>query len=226
MAKRIQEIRTNLPKGELSLKDAVEVVQKNATAKFDETLELAMNLNIDPRKTDQSIRGMVSLPNGTGKNVRVAVFAQDDKAKAAKEAGADIVGTDDLVAIIKSGKVDFDLCIASPDMMAMVGQVAKILGPKGLMPSPKLGTVTQDVAGAVVLAKKGQAEFRADKTGIVHAGVGKKTFAADKLVENIMSFVDAVVKAKPTGIKGTFLKSVHLSSTMGGSVKVSLAELK
>ncbi len=226
MAKRIHEIRANLPKEELSLKSAIEAVQKNANAKFDETLELAMNLNIDTRKSDQSIRGMVSLPNGTGKNVRVAVFAQDDKAKAAIKAGADLVGADDLVKSIKSGKVDFDLCIASPDMMAMVGQVAKILGPKGLMPSPKLGTVTQDVAAAVALAKKGQAEFRADKTGIIHAGIGKKTFSADKLVENIMSFVGEVVKAKPAGIKGTFLKSVHLSSTMGGSVKVSLAELK
>ncbi|USO01031.1 MAG: 50S ribosomal protein L1 [Alphaproteobacteria bacterium] len=226
MGKRIKSIREKLPHSEVSLRDAVVSIKDSASAKFDESIEIAMGLSLDTRKSDQTIRGMVSLPNGTGRTVRVAVFAQDEKAKEAKAAGADIVGSDDLVKMIKEGKINFDLCVATPDMMGMVGQVAKVLGPKGLMPTPKLGTVTQDVAAAVSLAKKGQAEFRADKSGIVHAGVGKKSFSVESLIENIKAFASAVVKAKPAGVKGSFLKSVHLSSTMGGSVKVLLAEVK
>lgn len=207
----------------LSLEKGIELVQKNASAKFDETLELVLNLNVDARKSEQALRGMVSLPHGTGKTTRVAVFAAEKKAEEAKAAGADIVGTEELVKMIKAGKMDFDLCIATPDMMALVGQVGKLLGPKGLMPNPKLGTVTNDVAAAVSSAKKGQVEFRTEKAGIVHAGVGKVSFSSKALAENVSAFVDAVVRAKPTGIKGVFLKSAFLSSSMGGSVKVSLA---
>jgi large subunit ribosomal protein L1 len=190
--------------------------------KFDETIEIAMNLAIDPRHADQNVRGMLSLPNGTGATVKVAVFARDDKAEDAKKAGADIVGAEDLVEKIQSGEIDFDRCIATPDMMAIVGRVAKVLGPKGLMPNPKLGTVTPDVAKAVKDAKGGAIEFRAEKSGIVHAGVGKASFAEKDLVENIESFLEALIAAKPAGVKGAYIKKVSVSSTMGPGIKIDM----
>lgn len=223
-SKRINKIREALNAADvLSLEEGISKIKENATAKFDETLEIIMNLNVDSRKSDQALRGMVALPHGTGRTVRVAVFAIDKKADEAKAAGADIVGSEELVKQIKAGKFDFDLCIATPDMMALVGQVGKILGPKGLMPNPKLGTVTNDVGEAVKAAKKGQVEFRTEKAGIVQAGVGKVSFNDKALVDNVKAFADAVLRAKPSGVKGSFLKSVYLSSTMGVSVKVSLA---
>lgn len=209
-----------------TLDDAIKILKDAAKPrKFDETIELALNLNVDPRHADQNVRGMVSLPNGTGANVKVAVFAKDDKAKAAKAAGADIVGAEDLVEEIKSGKIDFDRCIATPDMMAMVGQVAKILGPKGLMPNPKLGTVTPDVEKAVKDAKGGAIEFRAEKAGIVHAGVGKVSFDDKKLAENIRAFYGAIVKAKPTGVKGAYIAKVSITSSMGPGIKLDTESL-
>ncbi len=208
-----------------NLAEAVSLVKKNATAKFDETIEIAMNLGVDPRHADQMVRGMITLPNGTGKSVRVAVFAKGDKADAAKEAGADIVGADDLAEQIQGGTIDFDRCIASPDMMAVVGKLGKILGPRGLMPNPKLGTVTPDVAKAVQDAKGGSVEFRVDKAGIIHAGVGKASFDDAKLVENVAAFVDAVQKAKPSGAKGTYMKKVSLTSTMGPGVLLDVNAL-
>lgn len=223
-SKRINKIREALNAADvLSLEEGISKIKENATAKFDETLEIIMNLNVDSRKSDQALRGMVALPHGTGRTVRIAVFAIDKKADEAKAAGADIVGSEELVKQIKAGKFDFDLCIATPDMMALVGQVGKILGPKGLMPNPKLGTVTNDVGEAVKAAKKGQVEFRTEKAGIVQAGVGKVSFNDKALVDNVKAFADAVLRAKPSGVKGSFLKSVYLSSTMGVSVKVSLA---
>lgn len=207
------------------LKEAVKLIKKGATAKFDETIDIAMNLGVDPRHADQNVRGVVSLPNGTGRNVRVAVFAKGAKAEEAQKAGADIVGEADLAEIIQGGKMDFDRCIATPDMMAVVGRLGKILGPRGLMPNPKLGTVTPDVAKAVKDAKGGQVEFRVEKAGIVHASVGKASFSAERLRENISAFVDAIVKAKPSGAKGTYLKKVAMSSTMGPGLKIELASL-
>ncbi|MGH1399502.1 MAG: 50S ribosomal protein L1 [Alphaproteobacteria bacterium] len=209
-----------------SLDDAIKILKDSAKLrKFDESIEIAMNLNVDPRHADQNVRGMVSLPNGTGAKVTVAVFAKDDKAEAAKAAGADIVGAEDLVQKIKDGDVTFDRCIATPDMMGMVGQVAKILGPKGLMPNPKLGTVTPNVEQAVKDAKGGAIEFRAEKAGIVHAGVGKASFDDAKLAENIKAFYDAIQKARPTGAKGTYIAKVSLSSSMGPGIKLDTESL-
>ena len=205
--------------------EAVKLVKSRATAKFDETVEIAMNLNIDPRKQDQNLRGTVMLPHGTGKSVRVGVFARGDKAKEAEAAGADVVGAEDLAEKIQSGQIDFDRAVATPDMMALVGRLGKILGPRGLMPNPRLGTVTQNIAEAVQAAKGGQVEFRADKAGIVHAGVGKASFTEDALVDNVRAFVGAITRAKPTGVKGTYINKVALSSTMGPGVKVELSGL-
>ena len=207
------------------LEEAVKIARTNAKAKFDETIEISMNLGIDPRHADQMVRGVVGLPNGTGKTVRIGVFARGPKAEEAKAAGADVVGADDLAALVQEGKIDFDRCIATPDMMALVGRLGKVLGPRGLMPNPKLGTVTMDVKGAVTAAKAGQVEFRAEKAGIVHAGIGKASFDEAKLVENARAFVDAIQKARPTGAKGTYVKKVAVSSTMGPGVRVDVASL-
>jgi large subunit ribosomal protein L1 len=205
--------------------EAISLVKQNATAKFDETVELALNLGVDPRHADQMVRGVVSLPKGTGKTVRVAVFAKGAKADEATKAGADIVGAEDLMETVQGGKIDFDRVIATPDMMGVVGRLGKVLGPKGLMPNPKLGTVTMDVAKAVTDAKGGQVEFRVEKAGIVHAGIGKASFAESDLRENFAAFVDAIVKAKPSGAKGKFVQKVSVSSTMGPGVKIDLAEI-
>jgi large subunit ribosomal protein L1 len=210
-------------KSDLSIEEAVKLVKANATAKFDETLEIAMNLGVDPRHADQMVRGVVSLPNGTGKTVRVAVFAKDAKADEARAAGADIVGAEDLMETIQSGRIEFDRCIATPDMMPIVGRLGKILGPRNLMPNPKVGTVTMDVAQAVANAKGGEVQFKAEKAGVVHAGIGKASFDEAKLVENAKAFVSAVNKAKPAGAKGTYLKKIALTSTMGPGVTVNLA---
>ena len=208
-----------------SLYEAVDLVKKNATAKFDETVEIALNLGIDPRHADQMVRGLISLPNGTGKVLRVGVFARGAKAEEAKAAGADVVGAEDLAEQVQGGALNFDRCIATPDMMALVGRLGKILGPRGLMPNPKLGTVTLDVKGAVSAAKSGQVEFRAEKAGIVHAGIGKASFASEKLIENAKALVDAIQKAKPAGAKGTYLQKIALSSTMGPGVRVDVNSL-
>ena len=205
------------------LDEAIRLVKGNATAKFDETVELSLGLGIDPRHADQMVRGLLSLPNGTGKTLRVAVFARGPKAEEAAAAGADVVGAEDLAEKVQAGEIGFDRCIATPDMMALVGRLGKILGPRGLMPNPKLGTVTMDVKGAVGAAKSGQVEFRAEKAGIIHAGIGKASFEPDKLAQNIRALVDAIQKAKPTGAKGTYLQRAALSSTMGPGVKVDVA---
>ena len=210
-------------KANLSLEDALKLVKANATAKFDETIEVAVNLGVDPRHADQMVRGVVTLPNGTGKTVRVAVFARGAKADEAKAAGADIVGAEDLMETIQGGTIDFDRCIATPDMMPVVGRLGKVLGPRNLMPNPKVGTVTMDVATAVKAAKGGEVQFRAEKAGIIHAGVGKASFDAAKLAENIRALVAAVQRSKPTGAKGTYMKKVSVSSTMGPGVSVDLA---
>ncbi|MFN3144642.1 MAG: 50S ribosomal protein L1 [Paracoccaceae bacterium] len=210
-------------KENLSVEDAVALIKANASAKFDETVEVAMNLGVDPRHADQMVRGTVNLPNGTGKTVRVAVFARGAKADEATAAGADIVGAEDLMETIQSGKIEFDRCIATPDMMPVVGRLGKILGPRNLMPNPKVGTVTMDVKEAVAAAKGGQVQFKAEKAGVVHAGIGKASFDAAKLAENLRAFVDAVSKAKPSGAKGTYMKKVSLSSTMGPGVSVDVA---
>ena len=209
-------------KENLKVADAIALVKSNASAKFDETVEIALNLGVDPRHADQMVRGTVNLPNGTGKTVRVAVFARGDKAEEAKAAGADIVGAEDLMETILGGKIEFDRCIATPDMMPVVGRLGKILGPRNLMPNPKVGTVTPDVATAVAAAKGGEVQFKAEKGGVVHAGVGKASFDEAKLVENIRAFVDAVAKAKPTGAKGAYMKGITLSSSMGPGVTVSV----
>ena len=207
------------------LSDAIALVKSNAKAKFDETVEISMNLGIDPRHADQMVRGVVGLPNGTGKTVRVGVFARGAKADEARAAGADVVGADDLAALVQDGKIEFERCIATPDMMALVGRLGKVLGPRGLMPNPKLGSVTMDVKGAVTAAKAGQVEFRAEKAGIVHAGIGKASFPAEKLLENAKAFADAIIKAKPTGAKGTYVQKVAVSSTMGPGVRVDVGTL-
>ena len=208
-----------------TIKDAVKLLKENAKAKFDETIEIAMNLGVDPRHADQMVRGTVSLPHGTGKSLRVAVFAKDAKADEARAAGADIVGAEDLMEQVQAGTIDFDRCIATPDMMGVVGRLGKVLGPKGLMPNPKLGTVTPNVAEAVKAAKAGQIEFRAEKLGIVHAGIGKASFSEDQLVENIAAFVQAIQQARPTGAKGTFMKKVSVTSTMGPGLKLDPSAL-
>ncbi|MCZ4259399.1 50S ribosomal protein L1 [Limimaricola sp. G21655-S1] len=210
-------------KENVELSEAISLIKSNASAKFDETVEIAMNLGVDPRHADQMVRGSVTLPNGTGKTVRVAVFARGEKAEEAKKAGADIVGAEDLMETVQSGKIEFDRCIATPDMMPIVGRLGKILGPRNLMPNPKIGTVTMDVADAVNAAKGGQVQFRVEKAGVIHAGIGKASFEASKLEENIRAFVEAVSRAKPAGAKGTYLKKVALSSTMGPGVSVDLA---
>ncbi len=209
-------------KENLTVEEAVALVKSNASAKFDETIEIAMNLGVDTRHADQMVRGVVGLPNGTGKSVRVAVFARDAKADEAREAGADVVGAEDLMQIVQGGTIEFDRCIATPDMMPVVGRLGKILGPRNLMPNPKVGTVTMDVAAAVQAAKGGEVQFKAEKGGVVHAGVGKASFDEAKLVENIRAFVGAVAKAKPTGAKGAYMKAITLSSTMGAGVTVSV----
>jgi large subunit ribosomal protein L1 len=208
-----------------SLQDAVKEIKSRSKTKFDETVEIAMNLGIDPKHADQNVRGVVSLPAGTGKSVRVAVFAKGDKAEAAKKAGADIVGADDLAELVQAGKMDFDRVIATPDMMVTVGKLGKVLGPRGLMPNPKLGTVTADVAEAVKAAKGGQVEFRAEKAGIIQAGVGKVSFSEADLVNNVKAFVTAITKAKPAGAKGTYIQKVSLASTMGPGLKLDVATL-
>jgi large subunit ribosomal protein L1 len=208
------------------LADAIKLVKTNATSKFDETIDIVMNMGVDPTQSDQLVRGMVSMPGGTGKSVKVIVFAKGDKADAAKAAGADFVGADDLAEKINGGFTDFDRCIATPDMMGVVGKLGKVLGPKGLMPNPKLGTVTPNVADAVKAAKSGQVEFRLDKAGIIHAGVGKASFSEEALAKNIKAFVDAVTKAKPAAVKANYIKKIGLSSTMGVGIKVDLADLQ
>jgi len=208
-----------------AVEEAVKLIKERATAKFDETIEIAINLGVDPRHADQMVRGVVALPNGTGRNQRVAVFAKGAKADEAKAAGADIVGADDLAEKVQKGEIDFDRCIATPDMMGVVGRLGKVLGPRGLMPNPKVGTVTMDVAAAVRAAKGGAVEFRVEKAGVVQAGVGKASFGEQALVENVRTFVDSVVKAKPQGAKGTYLKKISLSSTMGPGVKVALGSV-
>jgi len=205
--------------------DAVKLIKGGAIAKFDETIEIAVNLGVDPRHADQMVRGVVGLPHGTGKTMRVAVFARDAKAEEAKEAGADLVGAEDLMEKIQNGEMDFDRVIATPDMMAVVGRLGKVLGPRGLMPNPKLGTVTPNVKDAVSAAKAGEVQFRVEKAGIVHAGVGKASFSEEQIAENVKAFVNAINKAKPSGAKGTYLKSVAISSTMGAGVKLDIAAL-
>jgi len=208
------------------IEEAVKIIKDGATAKFDETIEIAINLAVDPKHADQNVRGTVTLPHGTGKALKVAVFAKGDKLKEAQAAGADLAGGEDLAEKIRNGEIGFDRCIATPDMMAVVGKLGKILGPKGLMPNPKLGTVTPDVVGAIKSAKAGQLEFRVEKAGIVHAGIGKASFSHQQLVDNVSAFVDAIAKAKPTGVKGTYMKRVSLSSTMGPGLKLDIASLR
>jgi large subunit ribosomal protein L1 len=221
--KRMQAAQAKLDRDtHYDLAAAVKLVKEAATTKFDETIEIAINLGVDPRHADQAVRGMIDLPHGTGKAVRVAVFAKDAKADEAREAGADIVGADDLAAQVQKGEINFDRVVATPDMMAVVGKLGKILGPRGLMPNPKLGTVTPNVAEAVKSAKGGQVQFRAEKAGIVHAGIGKASFSEEALIGNARAFFDAISKAKPTGSKGTYIKRVGLSSTMGPGVKVEI----
>lgn len=225
-AKRLRKVYEGLDRTQLiALEEAVKFVKENATAKFDETVELAISLGVDVKQSDQQVRGMLTLPNGTGKSVRVAVFAKGDKADAAKKAGADLVGEEDLAEKIQKGEIDFDRCIATPDMMPLVGRLGQVLGPKGLMPNPKLGTVTPDVEAAVKAAKGGSVEYRAEKAGIVHVGVGKASFGEKELAENIRALVDALVKAKPASSKGTYLKKASLSSSMGPGVRLELASL-
>ena len=209
-----------------ALEDAVTLLKKLANVSFDETIEIAMRLGVDPRHADQMVRGMVSLPHGTGKTVRVAVFARGDQADAAKEAGADIVGSEELVDTVQKGDIDFDRCISTPDMMPLVGKLGKVLGPRGLMPNPKLGTVSTNVSEAVKAAKSGQIEFRVEKAGIIHAGIGKASFSETALKENISTFVNAVTKAKPSGAKGTYLKRVAISSTMGPGIKLDVSSIE
>ena len=223
-AKRIKSAREGIdPKKLYSIEEAVKLVKERATAKFDETIEVALNLGVDPRHADQMVRGVVELPNGSGRSVRVAVFAKDAKADEAKEAGADLVGAEDLMETVQAGTIDFDRCIATPDMMPLVGRLGKVLGPRNLMPNPKVGTVTTDVAEAVKAAKGGAVEFRVEKAGIVHAGVGKASFSEEQITGNVQAFLTAVQKARPSGAKGTFIKRIALSSSMGPGVKIDVA---
>jgi len=224
--KRVTKAREGIdPAKSYALDEAVKLVKERAKSKFDETIEIAMNLGVDPRHADQMVRGVVTLPNGTGRSLRVAVFARGAKADEARAAGADVVGAEDLVERVQGGNIDFDRCIATPDLMPLVGRLGKVLGPRGIMPNPKVGTVTMDVKGAVAGAKGGSVEFRVEKAGIVQAGVGKASFTADKLVENIRAFADAVNKAKPAGAKGHYINRVAISSTMGPGVKIDTATL-
>lgn len=209
----------------LSAEEAVNKLKELSFTKFDQTLDVVMKLGVDPKHSDQMVRGMVALPAGTGKSVRVAVICKDDKIELAKSSGADIVGSTEVIESIKAGKIDFDICIATPDMMAMIGQVAKVLGPKGLMPNPKLGTVTVDIATAIKNAKSGQVEFRVEKGGLIHAGIGKLSFATEDLMKNLKVLFDSVVKAKPAAAKGTYMKSIFLSSTMGPAIKIDIANI-
>ena len=226
IGKRLSKAHEGIePGAAYQISEAVGMIKERAVARFDETVEIALNLGVDPRHADQMVRGVVELPHGTGKTVRVAVFARGPKADEAQQAGADVVGAEDLAKQIQDGKIDFDRCIATPDLMAVVSRLGKILGPRGLMPNPKLGTVTQDVGDAVAAAKRGQIQFRAEKAGIVHAGIGKASFAPDHLVENVRAFVDAVNRAKPSGAKGTYLKKVALSSTMGCGIRVEVSSV-
>lgn len=226
IAKRVAKSREGIdPNKAYALDEAVKLLKERATARFDETFEIAMNLGVDPRHADQMVRGVVNLPNGTGRTVRVAVFARGDKADEARAAGADIVGAEDLVEIVQKGTIEFDRCIATPDMMPLVGRLGKVLGPRGMMPNPKVGTVTADVAAAVEASKGGAVEFRVEKAGIVHAGVGKTSFAPAAIEENIRAFAEAVTKAKPAGAKGNYLKKASLSTTMGPGVRLDLASL-
>ena len=223
-AKRIKAARVGIDRTKLyPLTEALAMVKSRANAKFDETIEVAMNLGVDPRHADQMVRGVCVLPNGSGRTLRVGVFARGAKADEARAAGADVVGAEDLVEIVQGGTINFDRCIATPDMMPLVGRLGKVLGPRGMMPNPKVGTVTMDIAGAVAASKGGSVEFRVEKAGIVHAGIGKASFDADKLVENIKAFVDSVAKARPTGSKGTYLQRMAVSSSMGPGVKVDLS---
>ena len=222
--KRKQSVSEGIDRdAEYAIGDAVKLLKERAVAKFDETVEISMNLGVDPRHSDQQVRGVVQLPNGTGKSIRVAVFAKDAKADEAKAAGADVVGTDELAEQIQNGKIDFERVIATPDMMAVVGKLGKVLGPKGLMPNPKLGTVTPNVGDAVKAAKAGEVQFRAEKAGIIHAGIGKASFSEAALAENIKAFVSAIGKVKPSGVKGTFIKKVAISSTMGPGLKLDVS---
>ncbi|PPQ27445.1 50S ribosomal protein L1 [Rhodopila globiformis] len=224
--KRLNAARAAVDKSKsYTLADAIKLIKSVSKTKFDETVEMSMNLGIDPRHADQMVRGLTSLPNGTGKTVRVAVFARAAKADEAQAAGADVVGAEDLAEKVQAGEINFDRCIATPDMMGVVGRLGKVLGPRGLMPNPRLGTVTMDVKGAVSAAKAGQVEFRAEKAGIIHAGIGKVSFEEDKLLENARALADAVQKAKPTGAKGTYVQKVSISSTMGPGVRVDVSSL-
>jgi large subunit ribosomal protein L1 len=226
IAKRVAKSRDGIdPNKAYGLGEAIKLLKDRATAKFDETVEVAMNLGVDPRHADQMVRGVVNLPNGTGRTVRVAVFARGDKAEEAKAAGADIVGAEELVQTVQGGTIDFDRCIATPDMMGLVGRLGKVLGPRGLMPNPRVGTVTMDVAAAVKAPKGGAVEFRVEKAGIIHAGVGKASFDAKAIEENVRAFADAVVKAKPTGAKGNYVKKVSVTTTMGPGLKIDVATL-
>jgi large subunit ribosomal protein L1 len=223
LGKRTNEARANFAgKSNLSVEDAVTLIKKNAKAKFDETVDISINLGVDPRHADQMVRGTVSLPNGTGKTVRVGVFARGAKADEATAAGADVVGAEDLMETVQSGKIEFDRCIATPDMMPIVGRLGKVLGPRNLMPNPKVGTVTMDIEAAVKNAKGGEVQFRVEKAGVVHAGVGKASFGEKELVQNIQAFIDAVSKAKPSGTKGAYMKKIAVSSTMGPGVSLDL----
>jgi large subunit ribosomal protein L1 len=226
LGKRLAKAKETIDReASYGLSDAVKMIKDNAKAKFDETIEVSINLGVDPRHADQMVRGVVALPNGSGKSLTVAVFAKGDKAKEAEAAGADLVGAEDLAERVSKGDISFDRCIATPDMMAVVGRLGKILGPRGLMPNPKLGTVTPDVSGAVKAAKAGQIEFRVEKAGIIHAGIGKASFSEQALAENIKAFVGAITKAKPSGVKGTYLKRVSLSSTMGPGLRLDVIDL-
>jgi large subunit ribosomal protein L1 len=226
IAKRLTKIRDGVDREKLyGLEDALKLVKDRATAKFDETIEVAMNLGVDPRHADQMVRGVVNLPNGTGRTVRVAVFARGAKADEAKAAGADIVGAEELFETVNAGNIDFDRCIATPDMMPLVGRLGKVLGPRGMMPNPKVGTVTMDITAAVKASKGGAVEFRVEKAGIIHAGIGKASFGDSALAENIRAFADAVIKAKPAGAKGNYVKRVAISSTMGVGVKIDPSTL-
>ncbi|MGI6244780.1 MAG: 50S ribosomal protein L1 [Pseudochelatococcus sp.] len=226
VGKRVIAAREGIDRKKLyTIDEAVKAIKERATAKFDETVEIAMNLGVDPRHADQMVRGVCQLPNGSGRSVRVAVFARGPKAEEAKKAGAEVVGAEDLLEQIQGGNINFDRCIATPDLMPLVGRLGKILGPRGLMPNPKVGTVTTDVTGAVAAAKGGAVEFRVEKAGIIHAGIGKVSFDEQKLIENIRAFADAVAKAKPSGAKGTYIQRIAISSTMGPGVKVEPASV-